>query len=241
MKKTKRKIEMTRMKAVNTSGFGVGDTVIVNPEVICPDYPTVALGGWQGWIKDIYPEEKMVEIVWDQLSLEALPDAHIYELEQDGLEWASIVLSWSDVSKAEPRGTIAEAEAVHAVLEKRHRWDYLAEENPGISALLGPLEDTSTQACLQAWEHHLATALTFPFEACREEAMGDESGQGPVAVGSVVKVVAVDYVDEHYGILVKVKVGHSNYILPLCELEATDTDSANYQPLRDYVVWFANW
>ena len=46
--------------------------------------------------------------------------------------------------------------------------------------------------------------------------------------------------DDMYGVLAHVKRGRDTYVLPLCDLEATGHSSVNYQPLNDYVVWFAN-
>lgn len=46
--------------------------------------------------------------------------------------------------------------------------------------------------------------------------------------------------DESYGIIVHVRRNRERYEFPLCDLEATDADSPNYQPLNDYVVWYAN-
>jgi hypothetical protein len=46
--------------------------------------------------------------------------------------------------------------------------------------------------------------------------------------------------EDLYGILVHVRRERETFVFPLCDLEATDANSPNYQPLRDYVVWFAN-
>ena len=56
----------------------------------------------------------------------------------------------------------------------------------------------------------------------------------------MVKVVSLADSEDGFGLLAHVHVGRSAYVLPMCELEATDHSSPNYQPLNDYVVWFAN-
>ena len=62
-----------------------------------------------------------------------------------------------------------------------------------------------------------------------------------MAAGTVVKALAIVFPpSESAGLLLKVRVGRREYLVPLCDMEATDTKSANYQPLYDYVVWFAN-
>ena len=47
-------------------------------------------------------------------------------------------------------------------------------------------------------------------------------------------------VDDMHGIIVDVQRGEEPFAFPLCDLEATNKASANYQVLRDYVVWLAN-
>ena len=54
------------------------------------------------------------------------------------------------------------------------------------------------------------------------------------------QVLGICEADDHYGVLVNVSSGQGHFVFPLCDLEATDQRAANYQPVRDYVVWFAN-
>jgi hypothetical protein len=89
---------------------------------------------------------------------------------------------------------------------------------------------------LQDWRDLLDDALLFPFEVRSEETLYN----GSVSIGKVVKVLEIVDADEHYGLLVNVRLGRRSYTLPLCDLEAIDHASPNYQPLKDYAVWFAN-
>ena len=53
--------------------------------------------------------------------------------------------------------------------------------------------------------------------------------------------MALDSYEDPYGVIAVIKWiegGAGNFLL--CDLEATDKDSANYHALRKYVVWFAN-
>ena len=69
----------------------------------------------------------------------------------------------------------------------------------------------------------------------------DQLSVAEVLPGGVVKVlVSIADVDDRYGLLADVRLDRRAYVVPLCELEATDTTSTNYQPLNDYVVWYAN-
>ena len=216
--------------------FGVGDAVIVKPGVMDPDEPTRSLAGWQGWVTEIYPKEGTLLLNWDSLTLRAIPDAQIRACEIEGLAWQTMGLEIAEVSPAPPRDTPAEAEALYEEILSHHRWDHLSDLNPGITDLLGPLGKADELTYLKAWDKHLHQALRFPFEARVEEQLL----RGPVQVGAIVQVLGISELNELYGVLVSVRLGRSSYTLPLCDLEATDCDSPNYQPLNDYVVWFAN-
>ena len=47
-------------------------------------------------------------------------------------------------------------------------------------------------------------------------------------------------IDEMYGIRVKVSHKKFKYVFPLADIEVTDKKSKNYQPVKDYAVWYAN-
>jgi len=42
------------------------------------------------------------------------------------------------------------------------------------------------------------------------------------------------------GVLVKVKYGRKKPVSPLCDITVVGKKSPNYQPVKDYRVWFAN-
>ena len=81
--------------------------------------------------------------------------------------------------------------------------------------------------------------LQFPFEA--ESFEWQE--EGPFQEGDQVTVVSI-YEDEEgydiYGMLVSLRHGYKKYEFPLCDLEVLDKSSPNYQPVKDYAIWFAN-
>ena len=227
---------MTPMKFVNNSGFEVGDSIIVNPDIMCPDYPTLSLAGWQGWITDIYPEGKNLEIAWDSVALSALPAAYIQDSAQQGLSWDSMILDWNDILHWPVRSTLEEAKQVHEVLKKRHRWDWLSDTNPGISEVLAGVEEANFTYELSTWHAHLEETLSFPFEA---KYSGAPPLEGTLR-GSLVKVIRISEADEHYGILVDIKVGRKSYTVPLSELEVADTSSSRHPLVSDYATWFDN-
>lgn len=216
--------------------YRVGDLVVVKQGVMCPDKPELSLAGWQGRITELYPEEGTLLFEFDTLTLRGLPDDYIRECEIEGLGWDSMVLGADEVLPAKARDNEQERAKLCEGIEKRHRYDYLADENPGIREVLGGLEDGDIMSCLAAWEEHLSAALKFPFEA----KVAEQITRYPVGVGEKVLLTGLEDADDLYGLLVNVRFGRKQYTLPLCDLEATDENSPNYQPLRDYVVWFAN-
>jgi hypothetical protein len=216
--------------------FHVGDAVIVNPSVMDPDEPTISLTGWQGWVTDIYAKEGTLAFKWDSLVLRSVPADYIRKCELAGLGWETMILEMDEVSPATPRDTLRETEATYKEIMAHHRWDHLSDINPGISELLGPLGKVDELTYLHTWAEHLLQMLRFPFKARREE----QFRRGPVAVGDIVEVVGIADVEDLYGLLASVRLDRRSYTVPLCDLEATDPTSSNYQPLNDYVVWFAN-
>lgn len=216
--------------------FRIGDSVVVKPGVMDPDEPTISLAGWQGWVTEIYAESGTLAFEWDSLALKSIPDDYIRKCELEGLGWETMILEAREVSPAKPRDTPHETEAVYEEIMARHRWDFLSDDNPGISELLRPLGNADELTCLHTWKEHLEQVLRFPFKACRQEKLG----RGPVAVGEVVEVLGIEDLNGLAGLLANVRLHRRSYIVPLCDLEATDHASVNYQPLNDYVVWFAN-
>ena len=103
--------------------------------------------------------------------------------------------------------------------------------------MLGPLGTTDEDACLHAWRNHLTKVLQCPFEAKVVELI---SAGVPYRIDDKVLVEGVVSVDNSYGLLARVSLGKRRLAIPLCDLEATKMSSPNYQPLKDYVVWFAN-
>jgi hypothetical protein len=224
-----------RRKSMHPS-YRVGDSVVVKSGVMCPDCPTLSLSGWQGRVTALYPSEGTLEIQWDSVTLQAVPEDYVKESEIEGLDWKRMGLGVQDVEPASARDRLDEVEKVSRQIEARHRWDHLADYNPGISEVLGGLEEDEIEACLNVWEQHLSQVLRFPFEA----EVREQIGGGPIQVGDRVQVKGIIDIDDLYGILVNARREGRSYTLPLCDLEATDIKSSNYQPLNDYVIWYAN-
>lgn len=86
----------------------------------------------------------------------------------------------------------------------------------------------------EAWQNYLEDHLQFPFEA---EIVDDP---GPLEVGDIIKVTAIEGSDDLHGIIVKVKMGRKQYSFPLCLLETVEKGSKNHQLVDDYNFWFCN-
>ena len=216
--------------------FQVGDSVVVKPGVMCPDRPAIALAGWQGRVTAIYTEEGTLDIQWDSHTLRAIPDDFVRECEEEGLDWAEMCLDLSEVQLAAPRDATRDVAAAHKEVAARHAWDHLAADNPGIREALAGVVPDDIMAVLEAWEAHLEEALQFPFECEVAELLR----RGPLRIGDRVHVTGLADADDLYGLLANVRQGRERFVFPLCDLKVTDKASPNYQPIKDYVVWYAN-
>lgn len=219
--------------------FKVGDSVIVKPGTQDPDYDG-DISGWQGRITEIEPDEEgewLVLIDWDSLTLRQIPGSHIRDCKIDDLAWESIRLFARDVELSQPRDTPANVERVREQLETQYEWCHLGEEEAGrIRQVLKGVAKNNDLAALNAWEKYIKKMLTFPFNA----EVAEPQDQGSLRVEDRVTVLSIDEIDEDYGILVNIKAPRGDYVFPLCDLDALDQNSPNYEPLHDYAVWFAN-
>jgi hypothetical protein len=217
------------MNAKHQLTFAVGDSVRVKPGVDDPDLG-IDIGGWQGRVTDIRQGDDgilLVDIRWDSVTLDSMPDEAIEQCEDMGLDWRVMGLAADDVEPAVARDTEADTERVAAELADRHAWDYLGEQGKRIAAVL---------AVEEGWEGYLEEHLTFPFEAEVDESQS----RGPIRYGDRVRVTGVSMEDETYGVIADVRLGRRKYAFPVCGLEVVDRQSPNYQIIRDYRVWFAN-
>jgi hypothetical protein len=103
------------------------------------------------------------------------------------------------------------------------------------------------------WLDWLQRELVFPFEVKRVEDMGEnpfarKSTEKPFAVGHRMQVVQLEKKKDLAnrgktnlrGLLIKVREGKKEGVIPLAEVEVTSKDDRNYWPVREYVVWSAN-
>ena len=166
-----------------------------------------------------------------------MPVAMIEQCEEQGLDWAEMALGANDLEPAKPRDTERDVTKIKEQLSNQHGWAALGEEGKRIQKILAGVDADDEMDALGRWQEHLENNLRFPFEADIAELLE----RGPLRVGDTVIVTGnTDAIDEKYGILVDLKMGRRKYAFPLCDLEATDKKSANYQLVKDYIIWFAN-
>ncbi|MEO1404441.1 MAG: calcium-binding protein [Cyanobacteria bacterium J06635_1] len=218
-----------------SSPFKIGDSVVVKAHVKDPDFG-IDIGGWQGRISKIQADDDILCIDWDSQTLKGMSDKFIAQCEEEGLGWEQIYLDASDVEVAVARDQPADAERVYEKLQGQHAFDHLGAEGAGIRQILAGVDPDDEAAIWEAWEEHLEKSLQFPFEA----EVAEFQERGPLQAGQKVMVQEITDVDGLYGVLVAVKHKRRTLHFPLCDLEATNSKSANYQPVKDYVVWFAN-
>jgi hypothetical protein len=225
-----------KTKRVKKADFKVGDSVAVKAGVKDPDFDA-ELGGWQGRVIEVYDDDPpTLHVEWDSLTLQAQDGAYFERCQAEKLDWASIYLDASDFDRAEPRDTAEEVtQTIEAITHQYGRVDLEAQDRRIQQVLAGTDEDDELDA-LAVWEEYLEKTLTFPFEAVVHR----YEERGPLMTGDRVKVVEITDVDDLYGVIVRLRVGHKSYHLPLCELEAADDSSPNSEPVDDYGVWFAN-
>lgn len=219
------------------SQFKVGDSVVVEPGIQDPDFG-VDIGGWQGRVTnvDLFAGNVLLSIEWDSQTLNNMPDEIIERCEEEGLSWTVMNLADYEVELAQPRDSTQDAARASEKIGGQHSWDWLGEEGRRIQKVLVGTNPDDIMAMLHAWEKHLANNLKFPFEA----EVVEFQERGPLRTGDRVKVTGISLVDDHYGLIVHVRIGGQTFDFPLCDLEAIDKHSSNYELVQDYATWFAN-
>ncbi len=222
----------------NSTGLKIGDAVKVKEGTLCPDLEDLCIGGWEGRVLEIGEDDDgndLICIRWDSITLKNMPHYFIGQSEE-GLEYARMYLWPEDVELAECRDTEEDVAKILAESSKSHSWSWLGKEGQRIKKVLADVDEGDVMKALEAWQNYIEKNLTFPFDAV---VLGYQE-KGPLQSGDRVSVKKISIVDDHYGIIVELRRGRKKYHHPLCDLEVINEDSANYQLIKDYCVWFAN-
>ena len=212
--------------------FKIGDSIRVRKGVMCPDDDSVCMSQWQGRIFDI-DEDGIIGIRWDSITLRQLPRAYIKKSEEEGLDWAEMYLGSDEIEPALPRDSEKESNDIADQMESKFQWFGADQEGERILQVIDEADDE-----MEAWRRHLTQVLTFPFEA----KISEPQDRGPLRRGDKVTVHSLIDSDDNdlYGLLVDITRGRERFLLPLGDLTVLDKTSANFLPVQDYCVWFAN-
>ena len=212
--------------------FKTGDAVKVKEGVMCPDDDSIRMSHWQGRVFDIDADD-VIGIRWDSVTLKQLPLAYITKSEDEGLDWTEMYLRHDEIEPASPRDSKEEADATADQMVSKFQWLGSDDEDRRIYQVIADAEDE-----IEAWHRHLTDVLAFPFEA----EVGEPQDCGPLRSGDKVRVHRISDFDDDdlYGLLVDVIRGRERFVFPLGDLTVLDKRSANFIPVQDYCVWFAN-
>ncbi len=216
----------------------VGDSVVVKEGVKDVDAGGF-IEGYQGRITELGEDEKGVtylRVQWDSITLKSIPLSSIEQMEEQGLDWTTYYLEIEDVEPATGRDTLDQVKGATEDMERQVQWVHLGEEGRRIQQILTGIDQEDTLAALKAWEPYLMRKLVFPFDAVVSEYQ--ESGY--LQAGDKISVRRLREVHELYGLLVELRRGRERYDFPLCDLAVAHNQSSNYQPVKDYGIWFAN-
>ncbi len=219
--------------------FKVGDVVRIKEGVTDPDDSQSDWSGWHGRVIDISglaQDTPVIVIELDSITLRSLSAEYIEQSEEQGLDWSQLYLFPEDVEPTAPRDTAREVQRVRDKLGALHGWAALGEEGKRIQAVLGEAVLEGDWKQMGVWADYLQRHLSFPFEA----EVYESDRRGPLRVGDRLVVLAVEDVDDSYGVIMKCRRGRERYHFPLADMKAVDRKSPNYQAVDDFGVWFSN-
>jgi len=211
--------------------FQIGDSVRVKTGTKDPDFG-IDISGWQGRISET--DDDLICIIWDSITCSSFPEKHIFQCEEDGLDWQRIYLEANEVEPAGPRDTAKNVIEKSEEIQSIHRWDDLGASGKRIQKILKNVDPADDLEALNVWETYLTDSLSFPFEAEISECLDD----GPLQQGDKIRIHGIMRSDDWYGIIIKLRLGRKVYHTPLCEIEVLDKKSNNYTLVDDYINWF---
>lgn len=215
-----------------------GNAIVVKDGVKDVDFG-VNMKGWQGRIKEVRKHDDgdtILLVEWDSVTLDNFPDDFFEICEEKGVSWSEYYLPIHEVEITTSRDTQAETQKAIRKYGNKFAWASLGPEGKAIQAVLEGIDTDDDFACFEAWYDHFETILSFPFDA----KITEWQERGPHQAGEKVQVLALENIEDPYGILVKIKKGKKRYTFPLCDLEASDEHSKLHDNIQEYAVWFAN-
>ncbi|MEO0688563.1 MAG: calcium-binding protein, partial [Cyanobacteria bacterium J06649_11] len=211
--------------------FKVGDYVKVLNGQREPDYQSILMDNWYGQITGIVDD--LIEIKLDLKTIIDLPFDYLIKLEQDGLSIEVICLEPELLELRDKRPFSKDEEKL---VRAKLYWISLFEDRS--KDYFGYFSDTDVNdyfSMYAKWIEYLTERIEFPVMVKVVETM-----RGGLKLGTQIKLLDFDDIDDKYGILGIGKSKNSSVTWPICDLEVINPKSKAYQPLRDYRIWFAN-
>ena len=216
----------------------IGDYVKVKKGTKAPDFEYQLMDNWQGKVVDIQKDTKLVEIEWDSETLLNTPEKYLKDLIKEGYDYEIMTLEISELERANRRDNSNQRKDVKSKLDAKLYWiELFDEEEKSIKygKLFQGIKLDNYNELYQKWEEYLSENLKFPIET-----KVVESERGRIRNGTKIKLLDIEDYDEMYGIFGIGKHEREAVTFPICNLEAIDKKSKNYELLRDYAIWFAN-
>ena len=235
-----------------------GDSVRVKSGVTDPDYKN-DISGWQGRVTHIDTNEtNYIEIAWDSVTLNQMPEKLIEASIEEGLEYYLMWLNENEVDLTEPRDQKQAVEEKVAALNDKFGYISSDEQAQNITQILDSKDLSVNEENHDRFYDFLYDHFKYP---CILTGAEDFSWEEPYLFGvfdeqeyEKLKKMRASYtdhfklkrfesIDDLLGILVKVKrIGDNKvFILPLWDLKTADKEDQNHQLIDDYSFWMSNY
>lgn len=223
---------------LNIEDIKIGDDVKVKAGTKDLDFEYQLMDNWQGKVVGIQKDEKLIQIEWDAETLLNIPEKYLNDIITGGYDYTLMTLEISELERANKRDDSDQIEEMESKFQAKLYWMELFEELTKSSKyrkIFQGVDLDDYNEVYQKWEEYLSQNLEFPIET---EVIDSEIGR--VRNGTKIKLLDIDDYDDMHGIFGIGKYGREVITFPICNLEAIDTKSKNYELLQDYSIWFAN-
>ncbi|MDZ7760150.1 MAG: hypothetical protein U5L00_07840 [Desulfovermiculus sp.] len=109
-----------------------------------PDYGT-SIASWRGRISEVDPDNNLICIQWDSVTLNYIPEKIIQACEKDNLNWEVIYLSPVDVEKTESRDHKDDVQDSVQRLSSKYYWFSFGDQGERIQDVLNRKSDPDTE------------------------------------------------------------------------------------------------
>ena len=201
----------------------VENTVKVKKGITDPD-TGLNIAGYVGRIKK-HKAKDIVNIEWDSISLQSLPDDYIRSAIEDGCDYLTYNIGTNEIELCKARDTPTDVlKAARILSDKWHNLEVHGE----LAEIISEIEE-------EGWYSYLYDNLIFPFKA---EVV---DGSGGLKDGTIINVQGIEDEDDHYGIIIKGKIGRRTVHYTLAELEVVEGENKDNQGLVElYKEYFWN-